>query len=72
MIGSVVGLGCPPLSTWQPVAEAHSIGVLGRRGGGIGEHYNVEMADVDIWMGTLFHALLPNQEQSSFFFKGLT
>jgi len=38
------------------VDEAHSIGVLGRRGGGIGEHYNVEMADVDIWMGTLSKA----------------
>ena len=35
------------------VDEAHSIGVLGERGGGIGEHFGVNPADVDLWMGTL-------------------
>jgi 8-amino-7-oxononanoate synthase len=35
------------------VDEAHSIGVLGRRGRGIGEHFGVNPADVDLWMGTL-------------------
>jgi 8-amino-7-oxononanoate synthase len=35
------------------VDEAHSIGVLGERGRGAGEHFGVERADVDLWMGTL-------------------
>jgi len=39
------------------IDEAHSVGVLGRRGRGIGEFYDVHPADVDIWMGTLSKAL---------------
>jgi 8-amino-7-oxononanoate synthase len=35
------------------VDEAHSIGVLGATGRGIGEHFGVNPADVDLWMGTL-------------------
>jgi 8-amino-7-oxononanoate synthase len=35
------------------VDEAHSIGVLGSRGRGIGEHFGLNPADVDLWMGTL-------------------
>ena len=35
------------------VDEAHSIGVLGHQGRGIGELFNVEPKDVDLWMGTL-------------------
>jgi 7-keto-8-aminopelargonate synthetase-like enzyme len=35
------------------VDEAHSIGVLGATGRGIGEHFNVDRNDVDIWMSTL-------------------
>ncbi len=35
------------------VDEAHSMGVMGERGRGIGEHFGVDPADVDIWMGTL-------------------
>ena len=35
------------------VDEAHSVGVLGATGRGIGEHTGVVGADVDIWMGTL-------------------
>jgi 8-amino-7-oxononanoate synthase len=35
------------------VDEAHSIGVLGKTGRGIGEQFAVERADVDLWMGTL-------------------
>ncbi|GHV09886.1 hypothetical protein AGMMS50229_20660 [Campylobacterota bacterium] len=35
------------------VDEAHSIGVLGKTGRGIGEHFGVNRSDVDIWMCTL-------------------
>jgi 8-amino-7-oxononanoate synthase len=35
------------------VDEAHSIGVLGAHGRGIGEYFDVNPADVDLWMGTL-------------------
>ncbi len=35
------------------VDEAHSAGVMGPHGRGIGEHFDVDAADVDIWMGTL-------------------
>ena len=35
------------------IDEAHSLGVLGPTGRGIGEHFHVDRRDVDIWMGTL-------------------
>lgn len=35
------------------VDEAHSIGVLGKRGRGIGEQFGVNPAEVELWMGTL-------------------
>ncbi|MFI5324765.1 MAG: aminotransferase class I/II-fold pyridoxal phosphate-dependent enzyme [Candidatus Rokuibacteriota bacterium] len=35
------------------VDEAHSAGVLGPHGRGIGEHFGVNPQDVDLWMGTL-------------------
>jgi 8-amino-7-oxononanoate synthase len=38
------------------VDEAHSIGVMGPRGRGIGEHFGINPADVDLWMGTLSKA----------------
>jgi 8-amino-7-oxononanoate synthase len=39
------------------VDEAHSLGVLGRGGGGIQDHFNLNGSDVNIWMGTLSKAL---------------
>jgi 8-amino-7-oxononanoate synthase len=39
------------------IDEAHSIGVLGRTGGGIGEHFAVDRDDVELWAGTVSKAL---------------
>jgi len=39
------------------VDEAHSFGVLGRRGLGVREHFGLDGCAVDIWMGTLSKAL---------------
>jgi acyl transferase domain-containing protein/7-keto-8-aminopelargonate synthetase-like enzyme len=35
------------------VDEAHSAGVVGKTGHGIGEYFDVVRSDVDLWMGTL-------------------
>ena len=43
--------------TFLMVDEAHSLGVLGRTGGGLREHFGVDGTDVDIWMGTLSKTL---------------
>jgi len=42
---------------WLMVDEAHALGVLGSRGHGSAEHFGVQPASVDIWMGTLSKAL---------------
>ena len=39
------------------IDEAHSIGVLGETGGGIGEHFGVDRADVELWSGTMSKSL---------------
>lgn len=38
---------------WLMVDEAHALGVLGERGRGTFEHFGIDPAEVDIWMGTL-------------------
>ena len=35
------------------IDEAHSMGVLGAHGRGIGEYFGIDPHDVDMWMGTL-------------------
>ncbi|MEA2273705.1 MAG: hypothetical protein QOI98_2413 [Solirubrobacteraceae bacterium] len=39
------------------VDEAHSVGVLGNNGGGIGEHFGVNRDDVELWAGTMSKSL---------------
>ena len=38
---------------WLMVDEAHSIGVLGKTGKGIAEHFDIDPTEVEMWMGTL-------------------
>jgi 8-amino-7-oxononanoate synthase len=42
---------------WLMVDEAHALGVLGKAGGGIFEHFGVDPNQVDIWMGTMSKTL---------------
>jgi 8-amino-7-oxononanoate synthase len=42
---------------WLMIDEAHSLGTMGPHGRGIGEHFDVDARDVDIWMGTLSKSL---------------
>lgn len=39
------------------IDEAHSVGVLGAHGGGIGEYFDVDRRDVELWSGTMSKAL---------------
>ena len=42
---------------WLMVDEAHSFGVLGERGLGLREHFDIDPRQVDIWMGTMSKTL---------------
>jgi 8-amino-7-oxononanoate synthase len=44
-------------NAWLMVDEAHALGVLGKHGRGVHEHFDIDPSDVDIWMGTLSKAL---------------
>ncbi|MGZ8187980.1 MAG: 8-amino-7-oxononanoate synthase [Methylosarcina sp.] len=44
-------------NAWLMVDDAHGLGVIGKRGGGILEHYSLNQNDVPILMGTLGKAL---------------
>ncbi|PAZ09686.1 type-I PKS [Streptomyces sp. SA15] len=39
------------------IDEAHSIGVVGPHGGGVGDHFDVDRTAVDLWSGTLSKSL---------------
>ncbi len=43
---------------WLMIDEAHALGVLGRRGYGLAEHFGVDPREVDIWMGTMSKTLV--------------
>jgi 8-amino-7-oxononanoate synthase len=44
-------------NAWLMVDEAHALGVLGKNGFGLFEHFAVDPCEVDIWMGTLSKTL---------------
>jgi 7-keto-8-aminopelargonate synthetase-like enzyme len=44
-------------NAWLMVDEAHALGVLGKTGAGIFEHFDVNPREVDIWMGTMSKTL---------------
>nr|TFG51609.1 MAG: aminotransferase class I/II-fold pyridoxal phosphate-dependent enzyme [Hyphomicrobiales bacterium] len=43
--------------TYLMIDEAHSLGILGKNGGGVREHFGLSGNDADLWMGTLSKTL---------------
>jgi 8-amino-7-oxononanoate synthase len=43
--------------TYLMIDEAHSLGILGKNGGGVREHFGLSGSDADLWMGTLSKTL---------------
>jgi len=43
---------------WLMVDEAHALGVIGKHGFGIAEHFGIDPTQIEIWMGTLSKALV--------------
>ena len=39
------------------VDEAHSFGIVGKTGCGVGEHFGIDGREIDLWMGTLSKSL---------------
>ncbi len=39
------------------VDEAHSFGIIGKRGCGLSEHWGIDGSEIDLWMGTLSKSL---------------
>ncbi|WP_310618940.1 aminotransferase class I/II-fold pyridoxal phosphate-dependent enzyme [Flexibacterium corallicola] len=44
-------------NAWLMVDEAHSLGILGKTGRGLAEHFGIDPREVDIWMGTFSKTL---------------
>jgi 8-amino-7-oxononanoate synthase len=49
---------CGKHGAWLMIDEAHSIGVLGRTGRGITEHFGIAAAEIDLIVGTLSKAFV--------------
>lgn len=49
---------CRRHNAWLAIDEAHSIGVLGKTGAGITEHFGIKASEVDLIIGTLSKAFV--------------